>query len=132
MHMLDENVQFEKSREIIPPTTFNHFINLAELDLSWNQIVYLEEGTFEVLKMTNSFRDVYNFMPQYFSLLLSTTQIEEIYADNNNFVEAFGNEEFFMLPSTLKVCDFANNRLLKFHFGMPYLLTLNLRYNSLV
>ncbi|XP_063411511.1 toll-like receptor 4 [Mytilus trossulus] len=81
--------------------------------------------------MTNSFRDVYTFMPQYFSLLLSKTQIEEIYADNNNFVEAFGNEEFFMLPSTLKVCDFANNRLLKFHFGMPFLLILNLRNNSL-
>ncbi|CAC5418237.1 unnamed protein product [Mytilus coruscus] len=80
--------------------------------------------------MTNSFRDVYTFMPQYFSLLCKT-QIEEIYADNNNFVEAFVNEEFFMLPSTLKVCDFANNRLLKFHFGMPYLLTLNLRNNLL-
>lgn len=45
---------------------------------------------------------------------------EEMYADNNNFVEDFGNEKLFMLPYTLKVCDFANNRLFKFHCGMPF------------
>lgn len=35
--------------ERIPPTTFNNMSNLFELDLSWNRLVYLDEGTFDGL-----------------------------------------------------------------------------------
>ncbi|VDI42690.1 Hypothetical predicted protein [Mytilus galloprovincialis] len=35
------------------------------------------------------------------------------------------------MPPALRVCDFSNNKLSKFYFGMPYLSILNLRNNSL-
>ncbi|CAC5425107.1 unnamed protein product [Mytilus coruscus] len=85
----------------------------------------------QVLKMTNSFPHVLEYNPAYLTVLLKGTKIEEIYVNNNSFVEAYGNENNFMLPTTLKVCDFSNNKLGKFYFGMTYLSTLNLRNNSL-
>ncbi|XP_071150156.1 toll-like receptor 4 [Mytilus edulis] len=85
----------------------------------------------EILKMTNSFPSMSIFLPQYLALFLNATQIREIYVNNNSFVEAIGNDEYFMMPPTLKVFDFSNNKLSKFYFGMPYLSILNLQNNKL-
>ncbi|XP_052079310.1 toll-like receptor 4 [Mytilus californianus] len=85
----------------------------------------------QVLKMTNSFPLVLDYNPAYLTSQLIETKIEEIYLNNNSFIEIDGDEKNFMLPTTLKVCDFSNNKLGKFYFGMPYLSTLNLRNNSL-
>ncbi|CAC5412843.1 unnamed protein product [Mytilus coruscus] len=85
----------------------------------------------QVLKMTNSFPLVLDYNPAYLTSQLNETKIEEIYVNNNSFIEINGDEKNFMLPTTLKVCDFSNNKLGKFYFGMPYLSILNLRNNSL-
>ncbi|CAG2207995.1 unnamed protein product [Mytilus edulis] len=83
------------------------------------------------LKMTNSFPFVYIFKPGYLTFFLKSTKIEKLYVNNNSLVEAIGNNQLFMMPPTLRVCDFSNNRLSKFYFGMPYLSMLNLRNNTL-
>ncbi|XP_052080695.1 toll-like receptor 4 [Mytilus californianus] len=81
--------------------------------------------------MTNAFPSVYVFVPQYFAFDLNATKIKEIYVNSNSFVEAVGNDKYFMLPPTLKACDFSNNKLSKFYFGMPNLSILDLRNNTL-
>ncbi|XP_052079311.1 toll-like receptor 4 [Mytilus californianus] len=85
----------------------------------------------KVVKMTNSCLCVDRFSSSYFASVLYVTKIEVFYANNNSFVYAFGDEKSFKLPITLKMCDFSNNNLLKFYFGMPFLWILNLRNNSL-
>ncbi|VDI27941.1 toll-like receptor 13 [Mytilus galloprovincialis] len=112
------------------------YLDISQNDLTDESLSYLMSDLYfhdklEILKMTNSFPSVYVFVPQYFAFDLNATKIKEIYANTNSFVEAVGTEKYFMLPPTLKVCDFANNKLSKFYFGMPYLSILNLRNNTL-
>ncbi|CAC5425111.1 unnamed protein product [Mytilus coruscus] len=114
---------------------------LKYLDISQNDLtdeclsslmsdLYFNEKL-QILKMTNPFPSVYVFVPQYFAFDLNATNIKEIYVNSNSFVEVVGNHKYFMLPPTLKVCDFSNNKLSKFYFGMTNLSILDLRNNTL-
>ncbi|VDI74772.1 Hypothetical predicted protein [Mytilus galloprovincialis] len=72
-------------------------------------------------------------LPLCFFRILNDTGIEELYIANNSFVVA-ENVHIKMcnaVPTTLKLIDFSNNKLTKFCFEIPYLVTLNLKNNFL-
>ncbi|CAG2194952.1 unnamed protein product [Mytilus edulis] len=112
------------------------YLDISQNQLSEQGLSYLMSDLYfndklEILKMTNSVPSVNVFAPHYFAYDLNALKIKAIYANNNSFTDAIGNNEYFMLPSMLKMCDFSNNKLSKFYFGMPYLSILNLRNNKL-
>ncbi|CAG2249551.1 unnamed protein product [Mytilus edulis] len=116
------------------------------------QLVYLDMSN--VLMKIDSFKDLFeediqsskvkivkaNSMLEYsadlplcFFRILNDTGIEELYITNNSFVVA-ENVHIKMcnaVPTTLKLLDFSNNKLTKFCFEIPYLVTLNLKNNFL-
>ncbi|CAC5374761.1 unnamed protein product [Mytilus coruscus] len=86
----------------------------------------------KILKITGIVRELTE-LPLCFFRNLIYTGIEVLYINNNTFVVA-DNNIFKMcnaVPTTLKLLDFSNNLLIKFCFEIPYLLTLNLRNNTL-
>ncbi|CAG2194956.1 TLR13 [Mytilus edulis] len=134
-HIEIKNCQIEK----FEVGTLPNSKNLKYLDISHNRFDndnmlslmqnLLFNDELKVLKMTNCCPLAFKYM--YTFIFLNNTKIEELYVNNNSFVEASGDDNNTMLPSTLKVFDFSNNILGKFFYRMPNLLKLNLRNNSL-
>ncbi|CAC5378518.1 TLR13 [Mytilus coruscus] len=105
----------------------DNFLNDDSLSRLMKDLSSNEE--LKVMKMTNCCPSIVIYIPA--SIYLTESKIEEIYANNNSFIQASEYGRYFMLPTTLKVFDFSNNKLGIFFFGMPYLWILNLRNNSL-
>ncbi|XP_052080692.1 insulin-like growth factor-binding protein complex acid labile subunit [Mytilus californianus] len=71
--------------ERIPTTTFNNTSNLFELNLSWNRLVYLQEGTFDGLQSLQKLFLNGNYL-NYIKINLSHNKFTDVTIDLSHLV----------------------------------------------
>lgn len=110
------------------------FIKLGNPTFFYSDVFYmvqdLEESSIEMLVMTNLFYKVFKF-PNVVFYLLNRTNILELYVNYNRLQHVVRDDQYHILPTTLKILDLSNNMIVKFLFDIPHLVQLVLRNNSL-